>query len=309
MCVIVSAQQVPALDENIPYLVTFGKGAETHWGDDDHSQVFFFSVPVDYEQPFYIRVFDPDCTGEVDEINGSFNTMTRFSVFGGNSCYSAEDARSTNPVGNYKSGNLLGTKTFGQKDTYDNDWYTFGPFNPSEGEYIKKFDARIFKVICEGVKGDDGNLYKYFMSTSPDKNTEIEGGNAFTYEYTFRLHSDHRQVSHVYPYIDDKVISLEQSNFDWDNDGYIMIVSVVSMNQDVITSGDDTWGHSTYKVKDEERGKSLDIRFVKNNQGNVNNNNVVFTVRNQYGELLPFFTVPIGGIPQFKGRATSRPAE
>ena len=39
----VEAQPVPAPDENIPYLMTFGNMAETSWGDDDFSQTFFFS--------------------------------------------------------------------------------------------------------------------------------------------------------------------------------------------------------------------------------------------------------------------------
>jgi hypothetical protein len=301
------AQQVPALDENIPFLVTFGKSADSDWGDDDHSQVFFFSVPHDYHAPVYFRVFDPDCGGEVDEMNQEFNSLTRFTVYGGSECYSHPDAQQTDPKGNFDSGSLLATKTFGGQEKYDQQWYTFGPFNPTSGEYIKKFDAYVFKIICEGVKGDDGNLYRYFMSTQAKENIEVEGGNAFTYEYTFRLHADHRQISHVYPFIDDEVISLEQSNFDWDNDGYIRIVSVVSWNEDVKTSKDNEWAHSAYKVKDEERGKSVDIQFVKTFDTNVNNNNVVFSVRNQYGELLPFFVVPIGGIPQFKGKATSTP--
>ena len=305
----VKAQSVPAADENIPYLVTFGKNAASQWGDDDHSQVFFFSCPKDFKDPVYFRVFDPDCTGEVDEVSAKFNTLTRFSVYGGDKCYSHPDAQGTDPEGNYKSGNLLASKVFGQKTDYDGKWYTFGPFNPTEGEYIDKFGAHVFKLICEGVIGDDGNLYQYFMSTDKDNNIEVEGGNAFTYEYTFRLHADPRQISHVYPYIDDKVISLEQSNFDWDNDGYILIVSAVSWNEDVVTSGDDQWGNSTYKVKEEERGKSLDIRFVKNNQQKVNNNNVVFSVRNQYGELLPFFTVPIGGVPKYKGKVKLQAAD
>lgn len=301
------AQPVPAVEENIPFLVTFGGDAATSWGDDDHSQTFFFTVPSDYKQPFYIRVFDPDCGGENDEMNGSFNTMTRFSVYGGVGCITEPDARATNPKGNYKSGTLLANKTFGAQTDYDNKWYTFGPFNPSEGEKSAKYGGVVFKLIAEGLKGDDGNLYRYFMTTIPDKNIGVEGGNAFTFEYTFRLHSDPWQTSHVYPYVDDKVISLAQANYDWDNDGYIRIYSAVTFAEDLTTSGDDHWAQSQYQIKNAERGKSLDIQFTKDNTLKVNNNNVVFYVTNQYGELLPFYTVPIGGIPKFQGKATARP--
>jgi hypothetical protein len=82
---LVLAQPVPNVDENIPYLMTFGKQAETSWGDDDFSQTFFFLIPENYNQPFFIRVFDPDTGGEIDEVSGDkiFNTRCVFEVFWG----------------------------------------------------------------------------------------------------------------------------------------------------------------------------------------------------------------------------------
>jgi hypothetical protein len=68
------AQPVPAVEENIPFLVTFSKQAETKWGDDDYCQVFFFQVPQEFKDPVYFRVFDPDCGGQHDEINESYNS-------------------------------------------------------------------------------------------------------------------------------------------------------------------------------------------------------------------------------------------
>ena len=46
------AQAVPAPDENIPYLMTFGKNSPRSWGDDDFSQTFFFKIPTSYTDPF-----------------------------------------------------------------------------------------------------------------------------------------------------------------------------------------------------------------------------------------------------------------
>ncbi len=297
------AQPVPASDENIPFLVTFGKESATKWGDDDFCQVFFFKIKKDYNQPIYLRVFDPDCGGQHDEMNTDFNTMMKYSVYGGTGCITNPEAIGTDPKGGYDSGNMLATKTFGSKPEYDNGWYTFGPFNPSEGEFSAKYGGYIFKVICQGIKGDDGNLYRYYMSSNAEKNVSIEGGNAFTFEYTFRLHKESYQTSHIYPYIDDKVISVEQRNFDWDSDGYIKICSIATLGDDVALSGDNNWSTSVYKIKEKERGKSLDIQFTKDATQKVNNNNVVFSIRNQYGELLPFFVVPIGGVPKYEGNA------
>lgn len=307
--ILIDAQPVPALDENIPFLVTFGNEAGSKWGDDDYSQTFFFKIKKEFKEPIYVRVFDPECGGMNDEANNAFNTMTKFSVYGGTGCITNPDATGTDPSGNFKSGNMLATKTFGQKDEYDNKWYTFGPFNPSEGEYSQKFGGYIFKIICEGIKGDDGNLYRYFMSTNADKNEAIEGGNAFTFEYTFRLHHGAFQTSHIYPFIDDKVISVEQRNFDWDSDGFIKVCSAATLGDEVALSGDNLWSTSVYKIKEKERGKSLDIQFTKNDKLMVNNNNVVFSIRNQYGELLPFFVVPIGGVPKYQGNISVTPVK
>lgn len=294
------AQPVPAEDENIPYLMTFGLKADTDWGDDDFSQTFFFVIPPEHTSPIFIRIFDPDCGGEVDEINGFWDTKITYTVFGGVGCHSEEDAKGIDPIGNYKSGNILATKTFGENPRYDNNWYTFGPFNPTEGELDEKYGGYIFKVICEGVAGDDGNMYRYFVSTSQTENKRIEGANAFAYEYSFRMHNDPNEVSHIYPYIDDRTISVEQKNFDWDKDGIIRVVSVGRAGLPCKVSGDDNWEQSQFKILEEEINTSLDFQFIKRKSPPVKNNNVVVSVKNQYGELLPFYTIPIGGVPKYK---------
>lgn len=303
------AQPAPAEEENIPHLVTFGGEADRSWGDDDFCQIFFIRVPTTQTDPIYIRVFDPDTGGELDEGKGAFDTKVRFSVYGGTGCYSDPDAQAVNPVGNYKSGNLLASKSFGESNRYDNSWYTFGPFNPLEGEYIEKFDGRLFKIIAQGESGDDGNLYTYFLSTQSRENNEVEGGNLFTYEYTFRLSNNQNNVSQIYPYIDDRTISVRISNFDWDDDGFIRIVSVAKNGELCPVSGENNWVTREFEVVEEERSTSMEIQFIKNRTQRINNNNVVLSVENQYGELMPFFVIPIGGIPVYNPRIRMRVIE
>lgn len=293
------AQSVPAVEENIPFLVTFGNKAEKSFGDDDFTQTFFFVVPKSHTKPIYIRVFDPNIGGMHDEMNSSADTKTSFAVYGGKGCISNKDARATNPVGNYRSGTLLKTKTFNSDSKYDNKWYTFGPLNPSEGEWQSKYGGYVFKVIARGITGNDGNLYRYHLSTRKDQNRSVEGGNAFTFEYCFRLHKSPKQVSHIYPYIDDKVISVKQSNFDWDYDGVIRIVSSARKGDKAKCYGDNKWATSSHKIYKSEKGKSLDVQFVKKTDSVSENNNVVFYITNQYGEMLPFYTIPIGGVPVY----------
>lgn len=292
-------QSAPAAEENIPHLVTFGNEADRSWGDDDFCQIFFIRIPSTQTAPVYLRVFDPDTGGELDEGKGEFDTKIRYSVYGGSGCYTHEDALAVDPVGNYKSGNLLASKSFGVSNRYDNNWYTFGPFNPMEGEYVEKFDGRLFKIIAQGEEGDDGNLYRYFLSTEAKGNQEVEGGNLFTYEYTFRLSNNQNNVSQIYPYIDEHTISVKISNFDWDNDGFIRIVSVAKNGELCPVSGENDWVEREFKVVESEKNTSMEIQFIKNRSQRINNNNVVLTVQNQYGEMMPFFVVPIGGIPVY----------
>jgi hypothetical protein len=296
------SQPVPAVEENIPYLVTFGAQSLKSWGDDDYCQTFFFVIPKETKVPVYIRAYDPDCGGEIDEPKTEFNTKTKFSVYGGKGAVSDKDAIKTNPEGNFKSGNLLASKTFGSEATYNKKWHSFGPFNPTEGELSEAYGGYVFKMIVEGIVGDDGNLYKFYMSTENEDNKKVEGGNAFTFEYSFRLNDDPNQVSHIYPYIDSRVISVKQTNFDWDNDGVIRIVSKAKPGVVIECSKENEWKDSEHMIEEREKNSSLDIQFVKNKVTTVRNNNVVFYVRNQYGELLPFYTVPIGGIPKYEAK-------
>ena len=293
------AQPAPAADENIPYLVTFGANSSTSWGDDDFCQIFFCLIPENENRPVYLRIYDPDTGGDLDEVKGAFDTRVKFSVYGGKGCWSDEDAQATDPKGNYESGQLMATRTFDAAEDYNKQWYTFGPFNPLEGEYVEKFKGRIIKVIAEGVSGDDGNLYRYFLSSSPNSNREVEGGNIFTYEYTFRLANNTNHISQIYPFIDDRTISIEVSNFDWDRDGLIRLISVSKNGVVCDVSSENNWIKREFPIISEEKNTTMEIQFIKKQNTLVKNNNVAVVVRNQYGETLPFFVVPIGGVPVY----------
>jgi hypothetical protein len=293
------SQSAPAIDENIPYLVTFGGNSLTSWGDDDFCQIFYFLIPSSQTDPVFLRVYDPDTGGDIDEVKGEFNTITNFSIYGGKGCWLDTAALVISKTGNYKNGYLLASKTFGVDPKYDKKWYSFGPFNPSEGEYVQKLGGRVFKIIAQGISGDDGNLYKYFLSTSPIENAAVEGGNLFTYKYHLRLSDDQQQVSQIYPFADDRTISIQVSNFDWDNDGIIRIFSVAKNGILCDVSGEDNWIVKEFPIVAEEKNSTLEIQFIKNKSVQVKNNNVVVTVKNQYGNSLPFYVVPIGGVPVY----------
>lgn len=296
-----SGQAVPGKEENIPFLVTFGKQGETSWGDDDFYQVFFFSVPREFTQQFYIRVFDPDVGGEHDEIQGVFNSRTFFGVYGGKGVNPDinDDSKGLYNGMNYKSGTLLASRVFGSEARYDNKYFTFGPFNPTAGDYSSKWNSNIFKVVVEGVAGDDGNLYRFFMSRDQENNLPVEGGNAFTYEYTFRMWNDFKSVAHIYPYVDTGVVWIRQRNFDWDRDGNILVVSRYKQGIGISISAENNWVEDRILIEPDEIKSSLDFQFHKAQGELVKNNNVVVTLESQRGDALPFFSSPIGGVPVY----------
>lgn len=303
------AQPFPSDDEKIEYLAVFGKNAQLSYGDDDFVQIYFFVVPEKSNDPFYIRVFDPDCGGSIDEKGGGspFNTKTKFSFYGGKGAHSNKEAQTDSPKGNYKSGVFITGKTFGEDVQYDGKWYEFGPFNPKEGELQPENGGYVFKMIIEGLDGDDGNLCKIYLSSQKDKNAKVEGANAFCYEYTFRLSEDMTHVSHIYPFITADVTSCEVSVFDFDNAGIVRVVSVAKKGDMFGSTTEGTWSQIKFEIGKEELNTSLDIQFI--NKKAIKNNNVAVTIKNQYGKLLSFYATPIGGVPKFKYKIGVKPAK
>ena len=303
------SQPIPGKDENIPFLVTFGKEANTSWGDDDFYQIFFFAIPKDFNQQVFIKIFDPDTGGENDEIQNGLNTRCLFSVYGGKGVDPDRNEESKGLLHgvNYKIGNLLASRSFGAEARYDNAYFTFGPFNPSEGDLNEKWNAYIFKIVCEGIRGDDGNLYKYFLSRSSTADLAIEGANSFTYEYSFRMWNNFESVAHIYPYIDTGIVSVKQRNFDWDNDGTILVASRYKQGIAVPVSNDNEWKESNIRIEPQEVGTSLDFQFHKKHELLDRNNNVVIMLQNQWGDALEFFSSPIGGVPVYQAKISVRP--
>ena len=300
-----SAQQIPSSEENIPYLVTFGSDSKTSWGDDDFCQIFFFIIPKDQNKPVFLRVFDPETGGSIDEIKEIPNTKTSFSVYGGVGAFTHNDAQKEQPNGNYKSGIELAKKVFTNQAEYNEKWYTFGPFNPAEGELVPEHGGYVLKVVIQGLSGNDGNLYKMFLSQNPASNIKVEGANSLTFEYSFRLNDKAGSVSHIYPFIGEDVVSIKIHTFDYDSDGVVRIISVAKRYEPVNVSSDNEWRYSMHKISEEERKKSLDIQMIKTVQ--IKDNNIVFYITNQYDKLLPFYTSPIGGAPKYKPTIGVRP--
>ncbi len=294
---LVFGQVVPSKYENVDFLLTFGQGSTPSWGDDDHVQIYFFVVPQTETRPIYIRVFDPSTGGEHDTKNGVFDTQTLFTIYGGQGAYSQKEARMINPVKGYDKGRIIDRRRFSNESSFDNKWFSFGPINPKEGEYSKEMKGYVFKVICKGLTGNDGNAYRYALSYKSDVNLPVEGGNVFTYEMCFRLKPGVKQTAHVYPFINKDVVSIAQFNFDADHDVNMRLTSVTKKLHYVKESGNGEWAHSIHKIDEGEKNTSVDFQLIKKTDAY---NDMTIYFLNQYNEAVPFFSTPIGGVPKYK---------
>ena len=292
-------QIMPSPYENIPFLVTFSKSSDKTWGDDDNIQIYFFSIPQDIKTPFYIRIYDADNGGKYDENRNGFNSKTKYSVYGGKGAHSNTASKETDPNGNYNSGILLNTKTFGEDPQNDDKWFNFGPINPTEGE-LQTEVGYLFKLVVEGTDGDDGNLYRLSLSSQKDDNVKVEGGNIFTYEYCFRTSDAAGSVSHLYPFVTKGIISVTIDVFDYDDEGIIRIISVAKKGEVTKLEKSENREKSIHKIVDDEINTSLDVQFIKNKVSK--NNNITVSITNQVGGSLAFYAMPIGGVPKYKYR-------
>lgn len=287
----ISAQSIPGVDQNIPFLVTCGSESEDG-GDDDNSQCIFVTIPENGPPEFFIRVYDPGCGGKHDIPTNTFNTQTSFEIFGGEGCLSDPAATETSPVGSYKAGTLLFDKTFLNETVYDGEYFSFGPIRKTKGEYYEEEGMYAFKIIVEArTGGDDCNLYSFFISTVSNLNQPVEGCFAFMYEQCFVLPNGPDQVSHLYPTIAEGTESFHINNYDFDNDAEITILDAAGQKKSVKVSGNNYWIRDAMDILEIEGPSSLDISIKRSKDNSFRNNIVVVNTRCTLEDIPRRFTV------------------
>lgn len=288
------AQQIPSLESNIEYLVTYGKDASLEMGDDDYSQVFFITIPESYKNKFYVRVFSPAANSKDDVLIDQNNSLFNYSVYGGQEAIN-NFSKNVNPILGFNKGELLYSESFG--NSADTSWAALGPFNPKDGALSTSISGnkeRVFKVICSGVSGDDGNLYKYYVSQEEASNKKIEASNSYTYECSFRMKTKTKEKVYFFPYITDNISKIQVHNFDFDDDGSIRFFSNKKDGFLIQNSGDGFWSSTSINIVTEEKNRTAEIVFTKLGDWH---NDLTFYLLNQEEKGIALYSMPIGRRP------------
>ncbi|WP_175483123.1 PKD domain-containing protein [Salinihabitans flavidus] len=190
------AQEAPsAADQAL--LVVYGPRAHSREGDIDHREQIFFSVPSESGGRLYVRIFDPEMSGEGDfTYGGRQDSVTAYRVFGGEGAFSAADRPTRReqgerpPRGRSEAepvtgpGRLLREATYTFEDDTDGRWVTLGAVRAQQGEVV---DGRAyFRLDVQGMGGDDGNGFSVQISEERDRARPPEGLEVFSYEATLR---------------------------------------------------------------------------------------------------------------------------
>lgn len=254
-------KQIPTKKNGFEYFFVFGKNGKSGYGATDNISIFFITIPENIQKNLMIKIFDPNVGGRHDEREKAWNSSTKFSIYGGKKAFSNAAARQIIPEKGYDSGRLLYEKKFDNSQLYDDHWIYVGPFNPQQGEHIGKY--YIFKVIVEGLEGNDNNLFK--MDISP-KNAEI-----FSYNISLRLPKTKSKRVKLYPFIPKGVKNLRVSNFDLDISGGNITLYSPNQKYNIKKSYSGKYRITDLNIKNSNKLQKWELQILKVTQkeGNV----------------------------------------
>lgn len=279
----------------LAYLITYGTDAGTIEGDDDYTQVVFIKIPSGTTQPVYVRIFDADCGGEHDErYSGRWNTRTRFRLFGGKGAFTEPGLKKFIPSAQaLGSGKVLADEEFGVDEFRDNQWYTFSEVDPRAGEEVGDF--RYFRVVVEGMPGDDGNAFLIAATKNPHQNTIPEDFELFTLKPTIRLPRT-GVFSEMRFFVPRDVTLITVHNFDLSG-AKIGVDTAFRTNIPVPTSGQNQWVKGSVILKPNEIDRICALRFEG---GREMPNDGSFYVTDSMGNLLPIKLTVYLQTPNFR---------
>ena len=284
-------------------MITYGANAQTVEGDDDFKQVIFFTIPkTTRSERLYVRIFDPDVGGAWDQQYGEWDSQTRFRLYGGQGAYTAPTVRSPFPdEADRLAGELIADATFGVDKFSDSKWFTYADFVPGQGEKVG--EASVFKLVVEGLKGDDGNIFEVVVSTHPKRNDPPDGLRIINYCPTMRLPAIgvHAELRFSVP---EKVREITVHNFDLAG-AYMAIQTRFRSDLNITPSEQGKWAQDKVTLEEDETGTLAALTY---GGGYEMPNDATFYVTDEKGEalpiLLPIYVLKRNNRPVAKVRLT-----
>lgn len=244
----VFTQPLPYNDQNIPSLFISAKEAPQDLGDDDHIQVLYYFIPESSTDKFFLWLLDPCCDPTSDPVKGNANSHFSYRIYGG-----TEVGRPMN-YNETHSGILLYDTIFGKGKL---NHYIFPAMESWKGEHIPPMQGNLFKIVIEGLTGDDGNNYKLFFSSSKEKMIRPAGCKIFFNDLTFMLPEESHKKAQLEISIPYRASGISLSNFDMENCGQILLFSEVREGQKIRPAKNDQYSSALLKIFSEEKGKEL----------------------------------------------------
>ena len=193
-------------------LITYGPGAASSEGDNDHEQEIYFLVPAGTKGPLWVRIWDADCGGDHDQIGRDGFGTTRFELFGGEGAWTTGligDAASQDPA--RPSGVQLREADYSIDPALNNDWSNFAKVEIAQGEAVG--DEVVFRLLIRGIAGSGGNVYDVALSSEERHNVEPPGVRILSPALTFRQPEPNR-IAELPFFVPQGSTRLRVANFD-----------------------------------------------------------------------------------------------
>lgn len=263
---IASAQQASGL-----FFSVFGEDAPPERGDNNHAQVIYVEIPESETSPVYLRIFDAEVGGYLDERHGQFNTQTRFLLLGGNSAariFGGQTDIQKSPYvhHDFPESDIIHDHTFASDPRYDGRYFPLGDL-PLEQGFQTLDGYRRFAFLALGITGNDGNFYDFVLSHDPNDKVELENYRMFAYDLTMRIPNQRNFEGQIRIPVGRRD-QLKIATFGLNNEPIQLKVPFQEATQ-LESSPADNWSINTIEIPNPDLIESIGFNFFGSNYNNT----------------------------------------
>lgn len=253
------------------FFSVFGENAPSERGDNNHVQVIYFDIPASETRPIYLRIFDAEVGGYLDERHGQFNSKTRYVLLGGSSAsrvYGGSTEVQSSPYLNhdFSDTDIIHDRTFGVEPRYDGRYFVLGDLPLEQGfETIDGY--RRFAFFALGIEGNDGNFFDFVLSYDPNDKIEPENYRMFTYNMTLRIPNSSSFKGQIRVPVQNRE-RLHIATFSLNNEP-IAIHIPFQEPQEIASSPAGEWRINTIDIPNPATIESIGFNFLGSNYNNT----------------------------------------